>query len=223
MNNSVQLRERTSHATFDLISDAIAQTGWGVFDNAIPKTLASRLRYAATERVDYHSASVGRDENRHVNRFVRRDLTSWIVGRDPAEVAWLHWSNQLRRHLNRTLFLGLEHFESHFAHYEPGTFYQRHLDAFQGEESRKLSLVLYLNPSWLPSHGGELVIFDHNNRRLVTVAPGMATVVVFLSEHFPHEILPTYTDRYSIAGWFMPRGKLPAQERPSSRSDVLAN
>jgi SM-20-related protein len=27
-------------------------------------------------------------------------------------------------------------------------------------------------------------------------------LVVFLSEEFPHEVLPTATDRYSIAGWF---------------------
>jgi len=27
-------------------------------------------------------------------------------------------------------------------------------------------------------------------------------LVIFLSEEFPHEVLPANTHRYSIAGWF---------------------
>jgi SM-20-related protein len=34
------------------------------------------------------------------------------------------------------------------------------------------------------------------------VVPQMGTLVVFLSERFPHEVLPAHADRYSIAGWF---------------------
>ena len=34
------------------------------------------------------------------------------------------------------------------------------------------------------------------------VTPSFGTIVVFLSEEFPHEVLPAKRDRYSIAGWF---------------------
>ena len=220
MTNDIRALSTTSNNPLETISDAIAQTGWAVLKNAIPRTLAKGLHQAATEVVDYKTARVGRNKARHENRFVRRDVTSWITGNEPAEAAWLRWTNQLRRHLNQSLFLGLERFESHFALYNHGTFYRRHLDTFRGTENRKLSLVLYLNPLWLPSHGGELVIFDHDNRTLVSVAPEIATLVVFLSEYHPHEVLPTYADRYSIAGWFSTRAKLPLENLSSSNSDI---
>ena len=220
MTNLFQVRKATSNNPLESISDAIAQSGWAVLTNAIPSSLAKGLHQVATEVVDYKTARVGRNKTHHENRFVRRDVTSWITGNGPAEAAWLRWTNQLRRHLNHSLFLGLEHFESHFAMYRPGTFYRRHLDTFSGEENRKLSLILYLNPSWLPSHGGELVIFDHNNRALVSVAPEMATLAVFLSEYHPHEVLPTYANRYSIAGWFSMRAMLPIENHSSSNSDA---
>ena len=35
-----------------------------------------------------------------------------------------------------------------------------------------------------------------------TVQPFYGRFVVFLSERFPHEVLPTTSTRYSIAGWF---------------------
>jgi len=34
------------------------------------------------------------------------------------------------------------------------------------------------------------------------VLPQLGTLVVFLSEEFPHEVLAAQRDRYSIAGWF---------------------
>jgi SM-20-related protein len=36
----------------------------------------------------------------------------------------------------------------------------------------------------------------------IKVLPSFGTIVVFLSEEFPHEVLPAKRDRYSIAGWF---------------------
>jgi SM-20-related protein len=34
------------------------------------------------------------------------------------------------------------------------------------------------------------------------VTPLMGTLVLFLSEDFPHEVLPATRDRYAIAGWY---------------------
>jgi SM-20-related protein len=44
------------------------------------------------------------------------------------------------------------------------------------------------------------------NSVLLSVQPLHGTVVVFLSEEFPHEVLPASRDRYSIAGWFRVNG-----------------
>ena len=104
---------------------------------------------------------------------------------------------------SRRLFLGLFSFESHFSHYQSGDFYRKHLDAFKGEANRVLSLVTYLNRGWEPNQGGELVIYSpEDGTELVKVTPMFATLVLFLSEEFSHEVLPTARNRYSVAGWF---------------------
>ena len=125
-----------------------------------------------------------------------------------AEQRWLGWSERLREALNRQLFLGLFTFESHFAHYAPGDFYRQHLDAFKADAltrkaNRKVSVVAYFNPGWLPDDGGELVIYDAaGTGSLLRVTPAYGSLVVFMSEDVPHEVLPARRDRYSIAGWF---------------------
>ena len=137
------------------------------------------------------------------NQFVRTDEISWIDGTLPATAEWLAWSNSLKTYLNRQLFLGLFSFESHFAHYPPGSFYKKHYDAFRGEANRVLSVVLYLNSQWGPDDGGELVIYPEEHADdTVVVTPLMGTIAIFLSEEFPHEVLPATRDRFSIAGWF---------------------
>lgn len=51
------------------------------------------------------------------------------------------------------------------ATYGPGSYYSPHLDKYAGgshgfENSRALTLLLYLNPDWSPSDGGELRLFS---------------------------------------------------------------
>ncbi|MGB0443129.1 MAG: 2OG-Fe(II) oxygenase, partial [Pseudohongiellaceae bacterium] len=107
------------------------------------------------------------------------------------------------------LFLGLFSFESHFSHYQSGDFYRKHLDAFKGEANRVLSLVTYLNRGWEPDQGGELVIYSpEDGTELVKVTPMFATLVLFLSEEFNHEVLSTSRNRYSVAGWFRLNGSI---------------
>ncbi len=51
--------------------------------------------------------------------------------------------------------------------------------------------------------GGELVLYDGAGEiELVRAAPECGKLVIFLSEDFPHEVLPAKQFRQSIAGWF---------------------
>jgi SM-20-related protein len=60
-----------------------------------------------------------------------------------------------------------------------------------------------LNETWnAKSDGGALVMYDDNNNFVQKVLPEANTLVVFLSEKFPHEVLTAKRKRYSIAGWF---------------------
>ncbi|WP_321394917.1 2OG-Fe(II) oxygenase [Emcibacter sp.] len=155
---------------------------------------------------EFRPARIGRQETRQKNNRVRRDKISWITGERPAGRAWLDWADALQLYLNRRLFLGLTSFESHYARYEEGDFYRRHLDAFPGDANRVLSLVAYLNRDWQPGDGGELLLYPGGPAQApVAVAPLFGTLAIFLSEEMPHEVLPCRSERLSIAGWFRVR------------------
>ena len=49
-----------------------------------------------------------------------------------------------------------------------------------------------------------MAIFDREEAEdaVELVLPELGTLVIFLSEDIPHEVLPAMRDRYSIAGWF---------------------
>lgn len=190
---------------FARIARDLRERGFAICPNALPGPLAGYLRdhLAQMSGERFTRAGVGRQDAHTLNDFVRTDEICWINGDSAAGLAWLHWAAGLQRFLNRELLLGLFSFESHFAHYRPGDFYRKHRDAFQGEANRVLSLVVYLNPDWQLADGGELVLYTGDDAAASTkVLPGLGTVVLFLSEEFPHEVLSASRDRYSVAGWF---------------------
>ena len=157
----------------------------------------------ATDSQHFHTAGIGREQDYQLNSFVRRDRIRWL-DRDHLPVRfYLDWIEQLRLRLNRELFLGLFDFECHYAHYPKGAFYKKHLDAFRGTSIRRLTTILYLNPGWQPADGGELIVYGEDSQTMIeTVLPMMGTLVLFLSEQFPHEVLPAKRSRYSLTGWY---------------------
>ena len=60
-----------------------------------------------------------------------------------------------------------------------------------------------MNRDWQPDDGGALVIYDPANeqRELQRIQPEFGTLVLFASERFPHEVLPTRRQRLSLTGW----------------------
>ena len=49
---------------------------------------------------------------------------------------------------------------------------------------------------------------DSEDRKGTRVLPKKGTFVVFLSEDFPHEVLPATRTRHSVAGWFRVNGSV---------------
>lgn len=187
------------------IAEDLAQRGLSVQPNALEPEVAHALRSEVTALDDgwFRQAGVGRLKNHHLNRFNRTDSVCWMDGRTDPSAQWIALADQLRLDLNRQLFLGLFSYESHYARYLPGDFYKRHVDAFRGQANRVVSTVLYLNPGWTPEDGGELVIYESAaDQTGLRVTPAFGTLVCFLSEEFPHEVLPAQRTRYSIAGWY---------------------
>ena len=192
-------------ALFAQVAKDLSEKGYSIRPLALPLDLSDSLLKQVTSMStqDFMEAGIGRAREHIHNNFVRRDEICWINGQSQAGKAWLSWTSELQRYLNRHLFLGLFSFESHFAHYAKGSFYKRHCDAFKGEANRILSVVAYLNPDWQIDDGGELVLYQHQlDMEGLKVIPALGTLAIFLSEEFPHEVLPAKRDRYSIAGWY---------------------
>ncbi|UDL05717.1 2OG-Fe(II) oxygenase [Marinobacter sp. CA1] len=201
--------QNESDQLFETIARDLGESGYSVNPGALPADLANGLAQQCRDMgmTLFDPAGIGREQDHHLNGFVRSDEICWMTGESDVGQAWLSWAADLQAYLNRRLFLGLFSFESHYAHYAPGDFYKRHLDAFRGQANRVLSLVVYLNPGWQPDQGGELVLYrDAQDRDGLKVTPALGTVVAFLSEEFPHEVLPAARHRYSIAGWFRVNG-----------------
>lgn len=204
--NSYKESDDTSSDLFVRIADDLYTKGFSINPAVLPLSMSKGLFQQISTMGDdkFNRARIGRDQQLMKNQSIRRDEISWIAGNSEAERDWLQWTSELQVSLNRRLLLGLFSFESHFSHYAKGDFYKRHLDAYKGgNANRVVSVVVYLNPNWLPEHGGELALFSNESDQVgIKVTPSFGTVLVFLSEEFPHEVLTTHSDRYSIAGWF---------------------
>jgi len=186
---------------YEKIVDALVADGYIILENAIEKGLCEKLLESASDESLYKRAGISSSQNLHIDGTKRRDKTRWLDADGAAMSAFLAWSDSLRNYLNRTLYLGLSYYEAHFAIYEEGDFYEKHLDAFVGSKNRVVTTVLYLNEGWSEEDGGALLIYD-DERVIERVAPKMGTLVIFMSDRFPHEVLPAKKKRHSIAGWF---------------------
>ena len=90
--------------------------------------------------------------------------------------------------------------------YPPGgSRYSIHVDNPDPSKSkRKLTAILYLNPTWNKSHGGELEIYDAKTQKVPRnrIEPHEARLLLFWSDkRVPHAVLPTYSNRYAVTIW----------------------
>ncbi|MDN7125580.1 2OG-Fe(II) oxygenase [Pseudidiomarina terrestris] len=191
-------------ATESIAVDQLAQAGYVIVPNFLAREHCQQLYdYALNLPAQgWQQAGIGRADNYTTNSAVRQDKIRWLRADYHYENAYLRMMDQLRLELNRELFMGLFDYECHLAHYPPGAFYRKHLDAFKGRSNRILTTVFYLNPDWQEQDGGQLVIYGERGEVLETVLPEAGKLVVFLSDVFVHEVLPGARDRFSITGWY---------------------
>jgi len=190
----------------DEAADALAEHGWFCRDDAVSPALIAALSDDLAKLMEddrLKRAGIGRERDFQVDRDIRRDWIFWLNRQRPVQAEFLGLAEQLRLALNRRLFLALFEFEAHVALYPPGAFYRRHFDSFRGAANRMVSLVFYLNLDWREGDGGELVLYEPGGQEeMARIAPRAGTLALFMSEEIEHEVLPTRTDRASIAGWF---------------------
>ncbi|WP_260261820.1 2OG-Fe(II) oxygenase [Vibrio intestinalis] len=185
--------------------DALATQGYYIWDDFLTPTEVAALRDCIPE--DWKNARIGRNDETSREETIRSDKIQWLSSSMGNPVGqFLDKMEQIRLEANRHFYLGLFEYEAHFAKYEKGDFYQKHLDCFKGNENRRLTTVFYMNEQWDESDAGELVVYDLDDNHIATIPPKSGRLFVFLSEQFPHEVLPTNAERFSIAGWFRING-----------------
>jgi SM-20-related protein len=189
---------------------ALTERGYVVLRGAMPEDGWRKLRGEAEQLLaadTFFAARVGRGEGDGALRenAVRGGSVCWLDASMPVGQTFMRWMEGLRVALNHDLFLGLDSFEAHYAHYPVGASYGTHVDRHRHSSARVVSAVIYLNADWPSDAGGELVIYDRHNIPRLALAPEGGTLVLFMSDDMPHEAKKATRERWSIAGWFRTR------------------
>lgn len=162
------------------------------------------------EEDQFEKAAIGSKSNKVIVNAIRGDFILWMDEKAEEEAERLFFTkiNEFANYLNKTCFLGILHKEFHYALYPEGTFYKRHLDTFQNDDRRKLSIALYLNePNWQSAYGGELAIYlqKGNEEKTTEILPIEGRMVIFESQELEHEVKTANQNRLSITGWLKTR------------------
>lgn len=193
----------------ELITHNLCTQGFHIIDDFLQShifnSLQSKAKKMYTEGL-FRSAKIGLQLQANQNKTIRTDEICWLEDEtaEPSIQAYLNRTNELANMLNQTLFLGLTEFETHFATYQPGAFYKKHIDQFKTTKTRRISCVYYLNDFWESSYGGELLIYDKKETLVQQVMPQGNRFICFNSD-LPHEVCITNQPRYSITGWMKTR------------------
>ncbi|OYY95877.1 MAG: hypothetical protein B7Y41_00920 [Hydrogenophilales bacterium 28-61-23] len=201
--------EAIADAIADTIAAELAEPGWCVVPNYLDAAETAGLRQeclTAHAKNTFHRAGVGRG-TAEIRDEIRGDQVLWIdeTTAGPALKTVLSKLEALRLSVNRHLFLGLFDVELHFAVYPSGAGYRRHLDRFQDDDRRTLTVILYLNENWSAADGGLLRFWPNQAEAALEIEPSGGTLVTFLSDRFWHEVAPAQRQRLSLTGWFRRR------------------
>ena len=189
---------------FDILINSFIDNKVGLVDDFLSKPLAAGLKenlitlYADKQMLE---AGIGNNTALQHDKLIRSDRIYWLdrSHNNPSEITFFELMDSFVSYLNRTCYTGITGYEFHYALYEKGSFYKKHLDQFKNNKSRAFSMIMYLNTDWQENDGGELCIYHDDHQQLI--APINGTCVFFKSSELEHEVLTTHQPRLSITGW----------------------
>ena len=147
------------------------------------------------------SAGTGESNKVSYDNLFRGDVIYWLDRKNDNEYENIFFDlmDSFVKYLNDNCFTGITSYEFHYTLYEKGSFYKKHIDQFRNNDSRKYSMIMYLNSNWAEDDGGELCI--HHENGLQNISPDCGKSVFFQSNELEHEVLVTNKPRMSITGW----------------------
>lgn len=176
----------------------------GLAENFLSEALAANLRanlLALHSSEQMKAAGIGNNAKFTENKLVRSDVIYWLDRQhnDTHENSFFDLMDEFVTFLNRTCYAGITGYEFHYALYEKGSFYKRHLDQFKDNNSRAFSMIMYLNVDWKEGDGGELCIYNGADNQ--KISPLNSKCVFFKSSELEHEVLVSHQQRMSVTGW----------------------
>lgn len=192
------------HTAFDDLVSTYLENNVGLADNFLSENLASQLKgnlVRLLTQKQMHSAGIGSSDNLITNKLIRSDKIHWLDPKhqDEHEDCFFELMDRFVAYLNQTCYAGITGYEFHYALYEKGTFYRKHLDQFIDNKGRAFTMIMYLNTDWKDGDGGELCI--HHSDHKQSISPLNGKCVFFKSSELEHEVLLSHQARLSITGW----------------------
>ncbi len=177
----------------------------GISEHFLSKSLSEHLKNNLLKLRDDNvmkSAGTGNENIINKDATIRNDKIFWLdkSHNDQHENAFFALIDDFIRYLNETCYTGISSYEFHYALYEKGSYYKRHLDRFRNDDSRLFSMITYLNADWKDGDGGELSIYQEG-KKVQNISPKSGKSVFFKSDELEHEVLETMVPRMSITGW----------------------
>lgn len=189
---------------FDELITSYIDNQVGIHDLFLPEAMAVDLKNHFITQFDadnFKQAGTGDTGHLNMDKLVRSDKIYWLDRKhnEAVENTFLSLIDAFIVYLNQTCYAGIVDAEFHYAMYEQGDFYSKHIDQFKTNNRRAFSMICYLNSNWQESDGGQLSI-NHNDI-ITNIAPTFRKCVFFKSDELPHEVLVTNAQRLSITGW----------------------
>ena len=189
---------------FDLLIDSYMDTKVGIDVGFLNKELCDGLRQNILQLQRENkmtTAGIGNLEVKDAGQKMRGDKIFWMdKSHDNIfEQEFLQLAEDFIIHLNRSCYTGINGYEFHYALYEEGSGYKRHLDQFKNDSDRKYSLISYLNEDWTEADGGQL--WAYPEKAVQKILPHAQTCVFFKSDEMEHEVTTSNRSRMSITGW----------------------
>ena len=189
---------------FECLIDSFIADKVGISDQFLSIALAADLKknlIALYAENQLETAGIGNKSLLNQNKLIRNDKIYWLdrSHNNAHENDFFDLMDLFVAYLNRHCYTGITSYEFHYALYEKGSFYKKHLDQFKSDSSRAFSVIMYLNSEWKLADGGELRIYHQDHQQ--TIAPESGKCVFFKSSELEHEVLVTQEIRMSITGW----------------------
>lgn len=189
---------------FDTLIDSYLSNKAGIDKNFLSDKLVKGLQQNISQLDSTNKmtqAGIGNATVKDSNQKMRGDKIYWLdkTNNNAFEQEFLELAESFIAHLNSSCYTGIHNYEFHYAVYEAGSYYKKHIDQFQSDNKRKFSFINYLNDDWQEADGGQLHLYYDGE--VQKIEPQSKTAVFFKSNEMEHEVVLCNRSRMSISGW----------------------